>query len=88
VVSNQDAIEHFAKTGEHLGLFSSEQSANNYAVSLHESQASQYTDDANGLLLNGTQDDNYNPSPPVDATRVARTNIPPAKMSQVVVAIK
>lgn len=42
VVSNQEAIALFRKTGKHLGAFSSEDAANQYAQSLHEQQAEQY----------------------------------------------
>jgi hypothetical protein len=39
VVSDADAIAHYEKTGEHLGTFDSEASANAYAQRLHEGQA-------------------------------------------------
>ncbi len=42
VVSNQQAIDHFKKTGEHLGMFKDVASANAYAKSLHEAQAKEY----------------------------------------------
>lgn len=42
VVSNDEAIAHWRKTGEHLGHFRNESSANLYAESLHKSQASKY----------------------------------------------
>ncbi len=42
VVSNADAIAHYNKTGEHLGKFDSEDSADAYAERLHNSQAKQY----------------------------------------------
>lgn len=34
-VSTQEAIDHFRKTGEHLGIFSSVDAANKYAEALH-----------------------------------------------------
>lgn len=42
VVSNNQAMNHFTKTGEHLGIFNSEQSADAFAQSLHEEQAQEY----------------------------------------------
>lgn len=42
VVSNAEAIAHYRKTGEHLGIFHSEAAANAYAQQLHERQAQQY----------------------------------------------
>lgn len=42
VVSNQDAIEHFRKTGELLGVFDNEKDADAYAEALHEQQAKEY----------------------------------------------
>jgi hypothetical protein len=49
VVSNQDAINHFVKTGQHLGMFDNDKDADTYAQTLHEGQARQY--------LPRTQDD-------------------------------
>jgi hypothetical protein len=42
VVSNQEAIDHYRKTGEHLGIFDSPEHADQYAQSLHEQQAIEY----------------------------------------------
>ena len=42
LVSNEDAIAHWKQTGEHLGYFDTEDSANAYAQALHEAQAQQY----------------------------------------------
>lgn len=42
VVSNQQAVQHWQKTGQHLGAFNSEKNADRYAQTLHESQAKQY----------------------------------------------
>lgn len=39
VVSNKAAIAHYRKTGEHLGIFTSETAADHYAVALHKEQA-------------------------------------------------
>jgi len=42
VLSNVDAIKQYQKSGKHLGLFSSEEQADAYGESLHDSQAQQY----------------------------------------------
>lgn len=42
VVSNSDAIAHYQKTGQHLGVFQNENDANAYAQQLHESQSQEY----------------------------------------------
>jgi hypothetical protein len=42
VVSDDEAIAHFKQTGEHLGIFGDEGSANRYAEALHEQQAQAY----------------------------------------------
>lgn len=42
VVSNEEAIKHYLQTGEHLGIFNSEDAANTYAQKLHEEQAKEY----------------------------------------------
>jgi hypothetical protein len=52
VVSNKAAIAHFAKTGEHLGVFDSEQDADTYASQLHDQQAQAYGAKAQGEIKN------------------------------------
>lgn len=42
VLSNQQAVDQFRKTGQHLGVFSTSENASAYAKKLHESQASKY----------------------------------------------
>jgi hypothetical protein len=42
IMSNQAAIDQYLATGRHLGKFSSEDAANDYAERLHEDQATQY----------------------------------------------
>lgn len=42
VVSNKEAIDHYKKTKEHLGVFDSEEDADAYAQNLHEAQAKFY----------------------------------------------
>lgn len=43
VVSDKAAIDHYRKTGEHLGMFSSVKAANAYAKKLHEEQDKMYS---------------------------------------------
>lgn len=42
VVSNQQAVNHWRQSGQHLGIFQNEPAANRYAVDLHNAQARQY----------------------------------------------
>lgn len=42
VVSNLAAIDHWRRTGQHLGVFTSEDAADAYARQLHVAQAHQY----------------------------------------------
>lgn len=42
VVSNQEAIDNYRKTGQHLGKFNSVKNANTYAENLHNDQAKEY----------------------------------------------
>lgn len=42
VMSNEEAINHFYQTGEHLGVFDSTQASDNYAQLLHMQQQNLY----------------------------------------------
>jgi hypothetical protein len=42
VVSNEEAVKHFRKTRQHLGIFATREEANAAAELLHESQAQMY----------------------------------------------
>ena len=46
VVSPEEAIKHYQKTGEHLGKFETPEEATAYAEKLHEEQAKMYVKDA------------------------------------------
>ena len=50
VVSNQAAIDHYMKTKQNLGSFSSVAAANKYAVGLHDQQAKMYSGGVTGNL--------------------------------------
>jgi hypothetical protein len=62
VVSNQAAIDHWKKTGEHLGIFDSEAHANAYARRLHEDQAAEYGPHSEVDLKRLRWDESYNRS--------------------------
>lgn len=44
VMSNDEAVQAYRKTGKHLGIFNDAGSATSYAQSLHQDQASEYGD--------------------------------------------
>lgn len=39
VMSDQEALDRYRRTGEHLGIFDNDNDANSYAQKLHEQQA-------------------------------------------------
>lgn len=48
IMSNEEAIQLFRKSGQHLGMFDTPENATAYAESLHEAQAQQYLPQARG----------------------------------------
>lgn len=54
VVSDEEAINHFQKTGEHLGAFESLADAEDFSRRLHEDQAVEYSD-RNRRLVNARE---------------------------------
>jgi hypothetical protein len=42
IMSNNEAVENYRRTGRHLGIFTTPEAATRYAQSLHEAQAARY----------------------------------------------
>jgi len=66
ILSDQQAINQYHKTGQHLGIFDSPEHADAYAQGLHVSQAKQYADKSSSVFSPtlGTKDDTVAPSDP------------------------
>jgi hypothetical protein len=73
ILSDEDAIQQYLKTGQHLGAFDTPENATAYSQSLHEDQAKEYAQPA----AQGAQDisfDEFLPSPVAQAaTPVEKT---------------
>lgn len=62
VMSNDEAINQYKKTGKHLGIFKDIKSANSYAEQLHKDQDAQYTKRSNEVdYLNSPQANSRKP---------------------------
>lgn len=44
IMSDDEAVDYYERTGQHLGIFPTVDQASHYAERLHESQADQYGD--------------------------------------------
>lgn len=53
-LSPEQAIDHYYRTGQQLGVFSKPQDANWFAGNLHKSQERKYSAIANALMENGS----------------------------------
>lgn len=64
IMSDDEAIDNFMRTGRHLGMFSSPEAATAYAESLHDQQAEEYlpqsTQQASGTYAQGMANTNAN----------------------------
>lgn len=50
IMSDDEAIDHYRRTGQHLGVFPTVDQANTYAERLHNQQARQYGPVLDGLI--------------------------------------
>jgi len=50
IMSDAEAVDHYERTGQHLGIFPTIPQSDHYAQRLHESQANQYGNVLRGLL--------------------------------------
>ncbi|WP_231139250.1 hypothetical protein [Pseudomonas fluorescens] len=57
ILSEEDAIKSYLKTGKHLGKFGNPEDATAYAESLHEQQARQYADGGTPTVGKGFKED-------------------------------
>lgn len=55
VVSNKEAIAHYMKTGEHLGIFDTPEHADAYSEVLHQSQDKEYAAAAKSVIKEAQQ---------------------------------
>lgn len=55
VVSNQEAIDHYKKTGEHLGIFDTPENADAYSQVLHQAQEKEYAVAAKNVIKDAQQ---------------------------------
>lgn len=78
VVSNQEAIDIFRKTGRHLGIFSSPEASDQYAQQLHLQQEQQYDDAPEAPVIKQPANTSIPLSPPPSgkvALSISRENI-------------
>lgn len=53
--TEDQAIDHYFKTGEHLGKFKTPEEATKYAIALHNDQEKLYANRSNGNVAKGTR---------------------------------
>lgn len=59
VLSDDDAVEQFRRTGKHLGVFDSPETATSYAKQLHESQDALYGNGLKNCVVEATFDNEH-----------------------------
>lgn len=59
VLSDDDAVEQFRRTGKHLGVFDSPETATSYAKQLHESQDALYGNGLKNCVVEATFDNDH-----------------------------
>lgn len=82
ILSKEDAIALYRKTGKHLGIFSTPDAADRYAQQLHERQAVQYG--ANRATDVFDRIESTDPRQGMTAAAVAGASVAPAKAAQAV----
>lgn len=78
ILSNQEAMEQYGRTGKHLGIFDNPDDATAYAESLHNDQEKQYQPRAElSALTTGFQK-----APQEDTDRLVRANLEASKIQE------
>ena len=75
IVSNQEAIKYYQRSGQHLGKFSNIRDADTYAQNLHNQQAAQYPNPGKSLFGEGVLSFKGVPKPKKKPPTVTSTDI-------------
>lgn len=69
LLTKRQAIAHYMKTGQHLGIFDSPEAADNYATALHDTQAKVVEQNAQAPKVQGAfqPEQAYSPPPALPA---------------------